>query len=1001
MKQHCFAGLAIAALSLTTLLATAADPTVDLKELPRLKPVEPAAALKTFAIRPGFRAQLVAHEPLVASPIDICFDENNRMFVVEMIDYSELRDAKPHLGRIRMLEDTDGDGVYDKSTVFAGDLPWPTAVFCANGGVYAAATPDIFFLKDTDGDGKADVRQVAFTGFASSYAPYRTNELNMQAMLNSFHWGLDNRIHGATAPNGGEVFSPLTPGAKPLNLRGRDFAFDSRTLELTAEAGGGQYGMCMDDRGRRFVCNNSDHIRVFMYDARYGARNPAFAMPRPLVSIAVDGAAAEVYRRSPDEPWRVIRTRWRVAGAVKGPVEGGGRASGYFTSATGLVIYRGDAWPKEYVGDAFIADCGSNLIHRKKVRQNGVELFAERPPDEQKAEFLTSNDTWFRPVQMVNAPDGCLYIIDMYREIIEHPWSLPPTLKQHLDLNSGNDRGRIYRIMPDGFKSRKPPKLGKATTAELVATLAHPNGWHRDTAQRLLYERQDKSAVPLLEKLLQTSKASLGRMHALCLLDGLSALTPSHLLTALADPAGEVREQGVRLTEKVLANKSASTEPLFQKLLSLTADPDPLVRYQLAFTLGEFEAARKARPLAEIALRDGQSSWMQAAILSSLADGAGDMFATLSSDPRIRNAKAGQEFLRQLVQLIGVTHKPAEVTAVLDYVARVQDASLAFSLVRSLGDGLVRGKSSLAKVDTQGNLKTIFARASQAAVDAKADEGVRVQGIQLLGLTSYGESAVALLSLLGSRQTEAVQLAAIDALDRYADPQLGAELIKRWGALNPRLRSAALPVLLKRTDRATALLQAMLAGQIRAGELSLPEMKQLQNSRDKTVRELAAKVFGSAAAPKRQEVVNAYLPALSLKGDAAKGKEIFTVRCVSCHRAGGQGFDLGPNLVTVKTAGKEKMLVNILDPNRELLPQYLAYEVETKDDESLLGVIVNETAASVTVRQAFGKESVVPRATISKLKSQGQSLMPEGLEAELTVQGLADLLEYISTVETQ
>ncbi|MFA6547053.1 MAG: PVC-type heme-binding CxxCH protein, partial [Limisphaerales bacterium] len=929
------------------------------------------------------------------------FDENNRMFVVEMIDYSEMRDARPHTGRIRMLEDTDGDGVFDKSTVFADDLPWPTAVFCANGGVYAAATPDIFFLKDTNGDGKADVRQVAFTGFASSYAPYRTNELNMQALLNSFHWGPDNRIHGATAPNGGEVHSPLTPGAKPLNLRGQDFAFDPRTLELSAEAGGGQYGMCIDDRGRRFACNNSDHIRVFMYDARYAARNRHFPMPPALVSIAADGPAAEVYRRSPDEPWRVIRTRWRVTGAVKGLVEGGGRPSGYFTSATGLAIYRGDAWPKEYVGDAFIADCGSNLIHRKKVRQNGVELIAERPPDEQKTEFLTSNDTWFRPVQMVNAPDGCLYVIDMYREIIEHPWSLPPALKKHLDLNSGNDRGRIYRIVPDGFKQPRLPRLGGATTAGLVAALAHPNGWRRETAHRLLYERQDKSAIPLLETLLQTSKAAPGRMHALCVLDGLSALTPGHLLTALEDPAGEVREQAVRLAEKVLANKSSSDGPLFQKLTRLTTDPDPLVRYQLAFTLGEFAVAMKAGPLAEIALRDGESRWVQAAILSSLAEGAGDLFATLSSDPRIGNARAGQEFLRQLVQLIGVAHKPAEITTVFNYVARVDDPSLAFSLVRSLGDGLLRGRSSLAKVDTQGNLKTVFSRASQVAVDPKAAEPVRAQGIQLLGLTSYANSGAALLSLLDARQPETVQLAAIDALDRFTDAQLGGEVIKRWNNLNPRTRSAALTVLLKRTERAADLLKAILAGHVRAGEVSLPQMTHLQSSRDQKVRELAAKVFGNAAVPKRQDVVNAYLPALSLKGNAAKGKEMFTVRCVSCHRAGGQGFDLGPNLVTVKTAGKEKMLVSILDPNRELLPQYLAYEMETRDAESLLGIIVNETAGNVTVRQAFGKESVVPRAAITKLKSQGQSLMPEGLEVEMTVQDLADLLDYISTVETQ
>src|SRR5438309_975952 len=184
-------------------------------------------------------------------------------------------------------------------------------------------------------------------------------------------------------------------------------------------------------------------------------------------------------------------------------------ADAIFISATGISIFRGNAWPTEDLGDALVADCGSNLIHRKKIRSNGVALVAERPADEQQVEFIASRDLWFRPVQLANAPDGTLYIADMYREVIEHPWSLPDTIKNLLDLNAGNDRGRIYRIVPDGFKQPKLPRLGRASTKELVATLEHSNGWHRDTAGRLLYQRQDKSAVPLVIDLLEKSKSPL------------------------------------------------------------------------------------------------------------------------------------------------------------------------------------------------------------------------------------------------------------------------------------------------------------------------------------------------------------------------------------------------------------------------------------------------------------------------------------------------------------
>ena len=330
--------------------ATSADLEVSEKDLPRVPPTEPNKTLATFQIKKGFRLELVAAEPLVVDPIAMSFDEDGQLFVVEMRDYSERRPER--LGRIRRLEDTDSDGHFDKSTVYVDNLPWPTAVFCYGGGVFVGATPDILYCKDTDGDGVADVREVVFTGFASDYAPYETNRLNVQALMNSFSWGLDNRIHGSASMSGGKVHlgenpfvhewlrnaskgSP-SPGGEgpgegeprssrsgssnsPVDLRGHDFSFDPRTLDLRAESGGAQHGMSFDSRGRKFVCSNSDHIQLVMFEDRYASRNPFFAIPSARVSIAADGPAAEVFRISPDEPWRVIRTRWRVAGLVPGP----------------------------------------------------------------------------------------------------------------------------------------------------------------------------------------------------------------------------------------------------------------------------------------------------------------------------------------------------------------------------------------------------------------------------------------------------------------------------------------------------------------------------------------------------------------------------------------------------------------------------------------------------------------------------------------------------------
>src|SRR5439155_17858377 len=313
-----------------SMVALATEPDVSEKDLPRIPPTEPDRALATFQVKKGFHLELAAAEPLVVDPIAMSFDEDGRMYVVEMRDHSERRPER--LGRIRRLEDTDGDGRFDKSTVYLDGLPWPTAVFCYGGGVFVGATPDIIFCQDTNGDGVADVREPIFTGFASDFAPYQTNRLNVQALLNSFNWGLDNRVHGSASMSGGKVSrvdsaftrswmeragkNPQSAIRNPdrVDLRGKDFSFDPRTLDFRAESGGAQHGMSFDSRGRKFVCSNSDHIQLVMYEDRYAYRNPFFAMPPPRASIAADGPAAEVFRISPDEPWRVLRTRWRVAG---------------------------------------------------------------------------------------------------------------------------------------------------------------------------------------------------------------------------------------------------------------------------------------------------------------------------------------------------------------------------------------------------------------------------------------------------------------------------------------------------------------------------------------------------------------------------------------------------------------------------------------------------------------------------------------------------------------
>jgi putative membrane-bound dehydrogenase-like protein len=964
-----------------------AQPELTAKDLPRFPAVEPAKAAETFQVKKGFRLELAASEPLVNSPVTMAFDELGRMFVIEMIDYSERRDETPHLGRVRLLEDTDGDGQFDKATVFADNLPWPTAVICYGGGIFVGATPDILWLKDTNGDGKADERKVVFTGFGSGAA-----RLNVQALLNSFNWGLDNRIHGATGPIGGNEVK-ATAGGETLNLRGRDFSFDPRSLKLRAESGGGQYGLSFDSFGRKFVCSNSDHLQMLLFDQRYAARNPAFAMPSPRVSIAADGPAAEVFRLSPDEPWRIVRTRWRISGVVPGAVEGGGRVSGYFTGATGATIYRGNALGPEFVDNAFIGDAGGNLVHRKILSANGVALTGKRPADEQNVEFLASRDTWFRPVHFQNGPDGCLYIVDMYREVIEHPWSIPEAIKKHIDLNSGNNRGRIWRVVPENFKRPALPKFASLPSTQLANYLDHPNGWTRETAARLLYERADRRAAATLEGLVGRATSPAGRLHALHALEGLLALNNQHLLAALGDADERVREHAIKLCEGPLAGGGGQSA-LGPRLLAMTSELAPRVRFQLALTLGEVRSPARPRALADLIRHDADNALMRAAVLNSLTDGAGEVFATLVQDVRFRAKPGSDEFLRQLAELIGARNQYPEVRAVLEFAAKPDPAAPVATWVRALGDGAVRAGTTLAAVDKLSHLKGVFASAAQTIGNAQAPEAARVQAAQLLALTGYAEAGPKLLPLLDA-PAEPIKLAAINALARFSAPEVGPELVKRWGGFSPRARADALAALTTRPDRALALLKAVEAGSVKPADLPAATVKNLQASRDNAVAALAAKVFPPA--PKPADALKSFQPALALTGDAARGKAIFMERCASCHRAGKDGFALGPDFVTVRTAGKEKLLASIIDPNAEVAPQFIAFQVDTKDDESHTALIGDETPSQVTLRMASGQSVTLPRAKVKGMKSSGQSLMPENLAAGLTPQAMADLMEFVLT----
>jgi putative membrane-bound dehydrogenase-like protein len=959
-------------------------------ELPRVAAKEPADALKTFKLRPGFRVELVASEPLIRSPVAIDFDEDGRLFVAEFPEYNQYANPafKGH-GCVKVLEDTDGDGKYDKATVYAADLDSPVAVACYDGGVFVGSVPNILFCKDTKHDGKADVRRTVFTGFARDEAG--------EAMLNSFRWTFDNRFLVSTSLAGGKVRRADEKDARAVEVRGQNFIFDPKSLTFALTSGGGQHGLSLNDWGRMFVCENSNPIHLAMYDARYLAHNPYVQAPAAAVNIAPDGKYTKLFRVSPNEPWRVLRTRLRKEGVVPGSDEGG-QPSGFFTGATGVTVYRGDAWPEEYRGNVFVGEVANNLVYRARLEPSGVGLTAKRA--DKDAEFLASTDNWFRPVQFAHGPDGCLYVIDMYRELIEGAKFLPPQILKHLDVSSGIDRGRVYRIVPEGFKRPKPVRLSKATTAELVALLEHPDGWHRDTASRLLYQRQDRAAAAPLKKLAAESKSPLGRAHALYALDGLKALDAPQVLRALDDADPRVREQAVRLAERV-----EEAPAVRARLGKMTDDTDVRVRYQLAFTLGLVGGEVPAPALVKLAVRDGADSWFRFAILCSCADHGGAVFGALAANRDFRGTAHGKALLAALAGQIGAANRTNDVAAVVKALDGLPDSEKA--LAQDVVRGLVSRQPAAGREKLSGAaggragalLADLLREARRAAADDRRPPEERAAAVRTLGLAPFAEVREVLASCLTPRQPQPVQAAALEALARFDDAGVPALVLAAWSGLSPRLRATAAETLFARPTWVGAFLDAVEKGKVKTGDVDPARIQLLQASGDKALRERAARLFAGTKLSKRADVVAAYQKALTLKGDAAKGKGIFKTVCSSCHRLEGVGESVGAELSAIRDRGTEAMLLNILDPNREVLPKYLTYYLETDKGRALTGMITAETATGITLRRADGTSETVARVNIAELRSTGLSFMPEGLEKQVDVQGMADLLAYLNSIK--
>ena len=919
-------------------------------------PPSPQQARAAIHVADRFMVDLVAAEPLIHSPVAIAFGPDGRLWVAEMVDYpSGVRgDGQPG-GRIRVLSDRDDLGRYRTSTVFLDKIPFPTGVTVWRDGVLVCAAPDILYAKDTDGDGKA--------GFGTE---------NFQARVNSLEYGLDGWIYGSCGLYGGTIKS--FSGAE-LKLGNRDFRIKPDTGEIEPASGRTQQGRVRDDWDNWFGCDNSNLAWHYPLPDHYLRRNPSATAATTARTVSAEA-----------EPNRVLpAARNLQLFALTGP-------PGQATAACGVGIYRDDLLGADLKDNLFTCEPVNLLVHRQAVAPAGASFAGRRAAGEESREFLASTDPWFRPVQVRTGPDGCLYVVDMARYVIEHPRWIPPGELAKVDVRAGGNLGRIYRVRPANASPRAIPRLDRMPAPELASALETPSGTVRDLAMQLILWRADSLAIPGLEKLAAAERAET-RVQALATLEALGALRSERVRQAISDADWRVRRFGVRLAERFIAE-------LGPDLTRLVDDPSPHVRLQLALTLGEWKDPRGGETLGRLASDD---PIVVSAALSSLNSNNLRSFIEVALGP-VRPADAAT--ICTAINLAMVLDDRDSLTAAVRQALTTSPAAGAsrewrHAIAAGTLEALARSRrpvDSLFDSGTRRLLDTQIEVARRDAGDSSASLAVRLAAIAVLGWRERDcdlDLAV-VADLLSSRQPPEIQAAAVDVSARIGDSRAPRLLLAAWPEAAPALKSRILDSLLARPGGAAALLDGIERQTIPARFVDATRRQRLLASRDPAIRAHAAKLFESSGSGDRVAVVREFESVSQMIGDPGRGQSIFAQRCATCHRLNGVGHSVGPDLgaVTNKSAGY--LLQEILDPNRALDARYVEYVATTKAGKSIRGLVAAETATSVTLRGPDAKDETILRADIETLESTGRSLMPEGFEKDLSRQDLADVMAYVA-----
>jgi len=984
---------------------------------------------KTLQLHPEFNVTLAADEHVAEKIMSLDWDSRGRLWVVETPEYPGGRDInrndakispwrvrdpekypvgqkEPRAGRDRvsMLEDTDNDGVMDKRTVFADGLELPTSLVFYKDGVIVSQAPETLWIRDTDGDGKADTSKVLFTGWGT---------FDTHAVTSNLKWGPDGWIYGSVGYSSGDVKSG--DGSKAFGRIGAGlyrFRPDGSALEQVAAGSCNTWG-----------CEIAPDGEIFFTTATCGEPILHVVMPEKAIAKAgVPGirAAKPIIEENKVFPPRhetrqpYVQIDW----------------VGAWTAASGSTIYDGGAWPDKWSGPSwsfFLHEPTVWLTHHEFLDPKGVSYQGRREESRKDTHFFTSTDYWFKPIHSHVGPDGALYVVDFYNQIAVHNDTRGPA---HGARNAASrpDRDhqftRLWRIQHKQASTLPPYTLDARKPAVLVDMLDHPNGWVRMTANRLLSEGAGRAVLAELETKSANARTTYGRINALWVLQNLGSLDGEVVHAAINDANPVVRKNAVRAAaERGLKNDSLPMDTVRARL----NDSDPRTRLQAFLGLGTLSPTREIADLVVEAWPTLKDSFLETAAMSATA---ADPLLYLNAAFDAKDPAFVATLVPQLARQIGnrndsslakaavlaIASKPAALDSLKSSAMVALAAALKPDVKPSVDDGLgVAIRQLLSSEATAGaslpfvarwDLGTAagdavggaISRAETQLSNASVSDADRGQiALNLLGVRKLNASIVpAVARIVTDGSSPALKRRVIEALGNTGDTGAGQALLAALPSLDFDLRELAFGQLLKRADWSDAVVQALADKKIDHRLLGPSNLHRLRTHADKAVASRAGTVIDDLKGPEQKEkdsLIAKVRPDAVKPGNAANGAKLYTQNCAVCHKYKNEGAEFAPNLTGMGAHGPEDLLIHILDPNRVVEPNFIAVSIETRDDMTYDGIVLRENNSVVVLRNQTA-ETEIRKDNIASRASTGRSLMPEGFE-QLGVEGLRDLLTYL------